>query len=343
MVHVPVSYRWLSAIGAVFAPAFLGSTLAQAHIELTEPLARYDADIKGCPCGKATGGGGSNRTCKVAQDGSDPNRNEARVFTAATGSTLLIKFTETVGHAGRYRVAFDADGADFDDFNEQVLAEIDDPDDGSGAREIEVTLPDTACSNCTLQVIQVMDPNTLGKTVDGSQLANLSTYYSCIDLVLTGGADTGDTGEVTSEGGSSAESGSSVSFDSASSLDGASSSDVATTTAVTPGTPPAIVPPGNPPVNPTPPTPVPPPAPVPSVTPPAVPVTPTASTPAPSTTPPAASTTPVTPSDGLGPSPTEEGCSVAAPGHSAAGGLAWALVGLVAALGLRRRAAPTSR
>src|SRR5690348_2916641 len=146
MVHVPVSYRWLGALGrvtkfaaaplaaaqqfaaqqftatagasmAVLAGGLLTANGAVAHIELSEPIARYEVQgetgIKGCPCGMATGGGGSNRTCKVAMDGSDANRNEERAFTAAAGSTVVLKFKETVGHTGKYRVAFDPEGADF--------------------------------------------------------------------------------------------------------------------------------------------------------------------------------------------------------------------------------------
>lgn len=234
-MHAPVSFRrlsllrgrvWLArgrALGwsfGVSCAALFASSTAGAHIVLSEPIARYeitgiDTGMKGCPCGMATGGGNSNRTCNVELDGSDPNRVDARAHTAPAGSTLVIKFNETIGHAGKYRVAFDDDGADFYDFNDHVLAEVDDPQGNMGNAggtnwEIEVTLPDTPCTNCTLQLTQVMEPSTLGGTVDGSKLASMSTYYVCIDLTLTGDApsteETGDrttgesnSGDVTSE------------------------------------------------------------------------------------------------------------------------------------------------
>jgi hypothetical protein len=186
------------ALGGFLTGGLAYTPGAEAHIVLSHPIARYpivgfETGMKGCPCGMATGGGNSNRTCNVDKDGSDPNRDESRAFTAEAGSKLVVEFDETVGHAGKFRIAFDPDGADFYDFNQHVLVEVDDPAGNTGNAggtkwQIEVTLPDTPCDNCTLQLIQVMEPSTLGGTVDGSKLANMSTYYTCVDLVLTGQA-----------------------------------------------------------------------------------------------------------------------------------------------------------
>lgn len=307
-------------------------SVAAAHIELTEPIARYEVrgetGIKGCPCGMATGGGGSNRTCNVEKDGSDPNRDESRAFTAEAGSTIVLKFKETVGHGGRYRVAFDPDGADFADFNANVLTEIDDPfgstgNVGGNNWEIEVPLPQTPCTNCTLQLIQVMEGSTLGGTVDGTKLASMSTYYACIDLVLTGEADsTAGAGSETVE----VSTGDVGSFDSTEAA--ITSADTTPTTDVAPTAPPV-----------TPPTPI---TPTALPTPPPTPITPTPvpnatdtpdPTPAPTapiggTTDPAAAPT--------GTSSSGSGCSV----HStSASSPSAALVWLALALGLgwRRR------
>ena len=97
------------------------SPTANAHIRLLEPLARYeitgtDTGIKSCPCGL----GGSNRTCNVQADGSDPDRS-TRVTRAEAGSTITLRFEEYIGHSGSYRVAFDDDGADVADFNSNIL------------------------------------------------------------------------------------------------------------------------------------------------------------------------------------------------------------------------------
>lgn len=339
MVHLPVSYRWLSAVGAAFTTAVLAPSVAQAHIKLTEPAGRYDADLKGCPCGKATGGGGSNGTCNVEMDGSDPNRNESRVFTAVAGSTLVIKFQETIGHTGLYRVAFDDDGADFADFNQNVLAEADDPNDGNGAREITVTVPNTPCTNCTLQLIQVMDARLLGGTVDGEELAQLSTYYACADLVITGdGASTGgetsgetsggaSTFDMVSAGSSEAPSSAEASL-SSSAVPGASSGETLTSS---PTPPPAITaaPPTPPPaVNPVPPPPV-------------TPAQPSVTQAPPTTTTPPAATT-AAPTETAVASKTEGGCSVGPASRSGFGEL---LVGIGLAsvfFGRRRRSSRVS-
>lgn len=359
MVQVPVSYRWLATLSAARTPAgkavrktavavtgisavLLAANVASAHIELTEPIARYEVQgetgIKGCPCGIATGGGGSNRTCNVEMDGSDPNRDEGRAFTAEAGSTVVLKFKETVGHVGKYRVAFDPEGADFNDFNDHVLTEVDDPNGSMGNVqngnnwEIEVTLPETPCTNCTLQLVQVMDGSTLGNTVDGSKLASMSTYYACIDLVLTGeqGSTAGEGSEsVAVSTGDVGASGSSAEL--VSSGDATSSADVAPTTPIPP--PPVTPPTATPPVTPvvtatgvTPITPAPPPGSTPVVTP----------TTAPST-PPTGSTTDAPPAPGA-PAIEASGCTVAGVGKHQTSAF-WAVLSIAIGLGwLRRRA-----
>lgn len=330
-----------AALAATFcASGLLTTGIASAHIELTEPIARYEVQgetgIKGCPCGIATGGGSSNRTCNVAMDGSDGNRDESRAFTAAAGSSVVLKFKETVGHTGKYRVAFDPDGADFNDFNDNVLIEVDDPNGSMGNVqdgnnwEIEVTLPETPCTNCTLQLIQVMDPSTLGGTVDGSKLATLSTYYTCVDLVLTG-----DEGSTTSGGAESVEV-STADVGSLGSTEPGSSGDVASSTDAVPNTGPVptgtTAPPTSAPIAPAPPT----------ATPPSTPITPTpVPNVAPSTSATATTTAPTGTTTEAAVPPTDDGgddanCSVS-PTRSAS---SVGLFTLLGALGLlqRRRA-----
>lgn len=168
--------------------AQLFGSVAHAHIELLEPPSRYGRNTnKSCPCGA----GSSDATCNVAVDGQDPNRS-AQVSTFEAGSTIVVRFDEYIGHAGRFRVAFDPDGADFEDFNDHILLDVPDPMGGTGnigeggIWELEVTLPDTACDNCTLQLIQAMHGDQTNPVLDP---ANLSSYYTCADLVLVGGGD----------------------------------------------------------------------------------------------------------------------------------------------------------
>jgi len=183
------------------------SSPARAHIDLLDPIPRYPIELsnndKACPCGI----GDSNRTCSNAADRSDPDRSTDRVTTLVAGSTIRLQWNEAVGHSGRYRVAFDPDGADLDDFNANILIDVPDPSGsagnvcaGSPLWELEVTLPQMTCTNCTLQLIQMMDGNTADPVLDP---VGRSTYYQCADIILIedGEGTGGETGaEPTSTG-----------------------------------------------------------------------------------------------------------------------------------------------
>lgn len=175
--------RW-SSLGLV---ALFGFVLlpgeAFAHLGLIDPPSRYGPDVlKTAPCGRRGGVRSGN------------------VLTLAAGSTIEIRWDEYIDHPGHYRVAFDPDGDD--DFRDPAcVAHCDDPRDPmppefetgtdptvlldsipdmrGGEYSVTVTLPDIACDNCTLQVIQVMydkRPYTIGGN---------DNYYQCVDLVLT--------------------------------------------------------------------------------------------------------------------------------------------------------------
>jgi len=173
--------KYLSPIVTSLALASIAST-ASAHIELRDPPARYeitnfDTGIKSCPCGL----GSSNRTCNLAVDSSDPDRS-TRVSRFEAGSTITLVFDEFVDHAGRFRVAFDPDGADMADFNANILEDVPDPA-GTGGQtwEIQVTLPNMTCTNCTLQLVQAMEVDVNTPVADP---APISSYYSCVDVEL---------------------------------------------------------------------------------------------------------------------------------------------------------------
>lgn len=180
---------------------------ASAHIELVEPSPRYDLPSnKACPCGSGEG----NRRCDTtAAESTDPNRSD-NVHTFEAGSTIHIVVDEYIDHAGRIRVAFDADGADLADFNETILMDVSDPSEpGLSAQnprvwEFDVALPNMTCDNCTLQVIQAMHGDTENPVMDP---APLSTYYTCADirLVPAGSLEAGGSGD--NGGGGSANAG----------------------------------------------------------------------------------------------------------------------------------------
>jgi len=180
--------------------ALLASVSAAAHIEMEVPTPRFnDGANKWCPCGTGGDGSRSNDGCELG--GSDPNRGTTS-NTYQAGETIRVRWRETIGHSGRFRISFDPDGADQADFDQHILADIADPGGSLGnAGEAnvwvaDVTLPDVSCDNCTLQLIQVMNGNTVTPVTD---LTGFASYFQCANLVIEGGAPV-ETGEGEGEG-----------------------------------------------------------------------------------------------------------------------------------------------
>jgi hypothetical protein len=182
--------------GGAAAALLLTASSVFAHIDLLSPAPRYAVNranggggSKECPCGGTAVD--PDRKCNVpAAQSHDPNRsNNVTPFEA--GSTITIRMEEYVNHSGRFRVAFDPDGADLTDFNSNILLDVAD-DKGAQVYEFQVKLPDMTCENCTLQVIQDMNGNTTTPVQDP---APDSTYYTCADIRLvppgTMGTDNG--------------------------------------------------------------------------------------------------------------------------------------------------------
>ncbi|MCK6548087.1 lytic polysaccharide monooxygenase [Myxococcota bacterium] len=151
----------------VFALALGVARDAAAHIHLDAPIAR-GSDQKEGPCGRA----GGTRTTNVT--------------TFRPGETITVSWRETIDHPGHYRIAFDADGVDdlvdpasYDDRYTNAAVLLDGiPNEDDHEYSVEVTLPDVECSNCTLQLVQVMTdkaPYVIGTN---------DLYYQCADLVL---------------------------------------------------------------------------------------------------------------------------------------------------------------
>ncbi len=169
----------------MFAPA----TVA-AHIALKVPTTRT-AEQKAGPCGTAGSVRGAN------------------VTTYAPGETITVEWDETVDHPGHYRIAFDEDGNNFqnpnnpgDAFPGTMVEPIVDKSGGHYTQQI--TLPNTPCDNCTIQLVQVMT----------TQVPYNSFYYQCADIKIAGtplGGDTNGGGGDTS-GGCSSTSGNGLGF-----------------------------------------------------------------------------------------------------------------------------------
>jgi hypothetical protein len=176
--------------GFFLSIAWAGS--AVAHVELSYPMPRAlgktEGNLKNTPCGQSTDG-----------------RTQDRVTVFAPGQTITLQFDEFIDHPAYYRVAFDPDGDDFpmrtgvaantvettaqaqaaeqavfQGSGSQLLAVV--PEVNGSASSATVTLPDTECENCTLQLIEFMydkgDPN--------------HGYFQCADIALREGAAGGD-------------------------------------------------------------------------------------------------------------------------------------------------------
>lgn len=131
--------------------------LAFGHARLIEPAPRNaGSGIKTGPCGNI------------------PRTNNPRVLVA--GSQLTVRWEETINHPGRYYISFSASGDQ--GFEQNRLATVVDTQDmpiGTGPNHqysTVINIPDTPCTDCTLQLIQSMEENPLAPTL----------YYSCADI-----------------------------------------------------------------------------------------------------------------------------------------------------------------
>ncbi len=165
------------------------SAPAWAHIDLVFPPPRLAGTegrnaLKIGPCGQAMGQNGRTQT----------------VTEFTPGETITVQVSEYIPHPGYYRVAFDVDGDD--DF--PIRADMDSLDSANDDSEtvhpvgdvillydfdkndnIEVTLPNVECDNCTLQVVQFMY-DKIGNSLDDEY------YFQCADIRLVGDVATTD-------------------------------------------------------------------------------------------------------------------------------------------------------
>jgi hypothetical protein len=120
------------------------------------------------------------------------------------GATITVSLNETINHDSHYRIAFNPNGAEFEDptskddkMGKHPFVLLDGIMDESAAKQsVQVTLPNITCDNCTLQLIQVMYDK------GGNGFGNDDIYYSCADLVLKGTPAAGSDAGV-ADGGSS--------------------------------------------------------------------------------------------------------------------------------------------
>jgi uncharacterized protein (TIGR03382 family) len=197
----------MSIMRSVLVVALLGlPAIAHAHIHLLQPLSRTDDSV---------GNPQKDRHC-----GDPAVTRTARVTMFKPGETITVRWAETINHPGWFRISFQPNGETFrippasngqaivagspqaSNMPTEDLTGMMDPG-GTGGMILKdripdgtttttVTLPNMACTNCTLQLIQLMinnPPYTVG--VDSNDI-----YFNCADITLAADAPDGavDTG-----------------------------------------------------------------------------------------------------------------------------------------------------
>lgn len=181
-------------LGSIFvAGVALLPQIADAHTVLITPKPlSTDDNAKTAPCGCTFGEG-------VSQCAPD-----YMIAPYDLGETISITWNETIDHTGEFRVAFVAKPPEEVTDEEFAASEIQVtvPDEQAGGlRTAELTLPNTACENCTIQVRQFMEG------------APSPYYYTCAAIRIGEappgvGGGTGDGGSAPiGSGGSTADTG----------------------------------------------------------------------------------------------------------------------------------------
>jgi len=170
---------------AVFFPCFLFAAVADAHIRLMSPTARFvqdDNGLKTAPCGSGTATG--------------------TVTKLTPGQALTVTWKESVSHAGHYRIALSANQSDFVEPTDLTIPNplpswdlVDGIQDKTGTQTYSqsVQVPNKECPACVLQLIQVMSTGT-----DGTNTGPFSgVYHACADVsVSAASGDGGATGDL---------------------------------------------------------------------------------------------------------------------------------------------------
>jgi hypothetical protein len=164
----------------IVAALLLAPSVAAAHIQLMSPPARTTMQ--------------KNRHCG---DPAVPRSATPKLL--MPGTPLTVVWYETVDHTGHFRISFDIDGTDFFvppnatattvGMDPTVMIDLIPDVQGNlpaNGRKYEqtITLPNMECTNCTLQIIQLMTDKPPYTTDANSD----DIYYQCADIVLSSSA-----------------------------------------------------------------------------------------------------------------------------------------------------------
>jgi hypothetical protein len=184
----------LRILSVLLPGLLLSATAAEAHIRLEFPAPRHPGNnppLKASPCG-------------VANE-QKPTAAPSAANTFRPGQTIMLRFNEFIGHPGHFRIALVPSGQTFPEptgFNDiknppvapilldGVLPHTDSP--SNTVRQVMVTLPNMTCTNCTLQLIQMMTDKPPFSPSPPAGTGN-DIYYTCADIALLdqGGASDG--------------------------------------------------------------------------------------------------------------------------------------------------------
>ena len=161
---------------ATLLPCLFLETVAEAHIRLTSPTARFvqdDNGLKTGPCGSGSATG--------------------IVTPLVPGQSLTVTWKESVSHAGHYRIALSAKESDFVEPTDLTIPStlpawdlVDGIQDKTGTQTYTqaVQIPAKECPACVLQLLQVMSAGT-----DGTNTGSFSgVYHACADVSISSAA-----------------------------------------------------------------------------------------------------------------------------------------------------------
>ena len=197
----------------------LAPSPASAHFYIDYPDAGYYPGPSPVPWWNEDSLGSPQKLgpCGDEDDATDSGGGQTHVVTPfAAGQTITLQWTEVISHGGWFRIALAADRSAFVDPPVLVDSNGNSADAGIEAPPVlpvladgvyphaigssktwppyALTLPNTACAKCTIQIIQVMldHPSNLGNLPDGAPNPDGFLYHHCIDISIT--APTGGDG-----------------------------------------------------------------------------------------------------------------------------------------------------
>jgi hypothetical protein len=178
-----MNWAKLSCTVALLVEGTLMSSLAMAH-------ASFDATMK--PRSLSTNLKSADMTadpCAGIAATTDPAKRTVLI----AGQKFTVKWNETINHTSKYRVAFSPNGTDsfttilmdVNQFGNDALTPAMIPagtlqDKAGGAYTYEITVPNTPCENCSLQLAQKMYAGA-GST---------TPYVGCMDVRIVAGDGT---------------------------------------------------------------------------------------------------------------------------------------------------------